>query len=153
MANTYTQLYIQFVFAVQRRISLIQPDWETELYKYITGITQNHEHKMIAINGMPDHIHIFVGLNPKQSISNLMQIIKGESSEWINARGFVDGQFSWQGGYGAFSYSRRQLDQIYHYVMNQKLHHQKESFLIEYTRLLEEFDVQYDSRYIFKPLE
>ena len=102
MANTYTQLYIQFVFAVQNRISLIHPQWEEELFKYITGIIQNHKHKMIAINGMPDHLHVFVGLHPTQSVSDLMRIMKGESSEWINSRKFVKGKFSWQEGYGAF---------------------------------------------------
>jgi putative transposase len=102
MANTYTQLHIQFVFAVQNRMSLIQPAWENELFKYITGIVQNHKHKMIAINGMPDHVHVFVGLHPTQSISNLMQVVKGESSEWINQKGFALGKFQWQEGYGAF---------------------------------------------------
>jgi REP element-mobilizing transposase RayT len=102
MANSYTQLHIQFVFAVQNRESLIQPHWEEELYKYITGIAKNHKHKMIAINGMPDHIHIFMGLHPSQSISTLMQIVKGESSEWINTKRFVQGKFNWQEGYGAF---------------------------------------------------
>jgi putative transposase len=102
MANTYTQLYIQFVFAVQNRVSLIQPEWEDELYKYITGIVKNHRHKMIAINGMPDHLHVFIGFNTHQTISDLMRIVKGESSEWINKKQFVKGRFSWQEGYGAF---------------------------------------------------
>src|SRR5260370_39051918 len=106
MANTYTQLYIQFVFAVQNRASLIMPSWEEELYKYITGIVINHKHKMIAIKGMPDHIHLFVGLHPMQSISNLMQIVKGESSEWINQKKFLPEKFQWQEGYGAFSYAQ-----------------------------------------------
>src|SRR5688500_8890624 len=127
MANTYTQLYVQFVFDVQNRISLIQPEWEEELRKYITGITRNHKHKMIAINGVQDHLHVFVGLHPTQSISDLMRILKGEFSEWINSRKFVRGKFSWQEGYGAFSYGRSQVDQVYNYVMNQKKHHEKKS--------------------------
>src|SRR5690606_12559089 len=120
MANTYTQLYIQFVFAVQDRMNLIQPSWEEELYKYITGIVKNHKHKLIFINGMPDHIHLLVGLHPVESVSTLMQIVKGESSESINNRKFVIGKFRWQEGYGAFSYSQSQLNQVYNYVMNQK---------------------------------
>jgi putative transposase len=136
MANTYTQLYIQFVFAVQNRVSLIQPEWEEELYKYITGIAQNHKHKMIAINGMPDHLHVLVGLHPAQSISDLMRIMKGESSEWINSRKFVKGKFSWQEGYGAFSYGKSQIEQVYNYVMNQKMHHKKQTFMLEYQELL-----------------
>src|SRR5687767_10755146 len=132
MANTYTQLYVQFVFAVQNRISLIQPGWEEDLRKYITGITQNYKHKMIAINGMPDHLHVFVGLHPAQSISDFMRIMKGESSEWIISKKFVKGKFSWQEGYGAFSYGRSQIDQVYNYVINQKKHHEKKSFKQEY---------------------
>ncbi len=153
MANTYTQLYVQFVFAVQNRVSLIQPEWENELYKYITGVAKNNGHKMIAINGIPDHLHVFIGLHTTQSIADLMQMIKGDSSEWINTKQFVKGNFRWQEGYGAFSYARCQLDQIYKYVMNQKIHHQKKSFLDEYVQLLEEFGVAYDSRYIFKAIE
>ena len=153
MANTYTQLYIQFVFAVQNRVSLIQPEWENSLYKYITGITKNNGHKMIAINGIQDHLHVLIGLHPTQSISDLMKMVKGDSSEWINIQKFVKGQFRWQEGYGAFSYSRSQLDRVYHYVMNQKIHHQKKSFLEEYVQLLKDFDVAHDNRYIFKEIE
>ena len=153
MANTYTQLHIQFVFAVQNRISLIQPSWEEELYKYTTGIIKNHKHKMIAINGVADHIHLFIGLHPTQSISNLMQIVKGESSEWINQKRLVSGKFEWQEGYGAFSYGHSQVSQVYNYVMNQKEHHKKRSFLDEYNELLQMFDVSFDPKYIFQPLE
>ncbi len=108
---------------------------------------------MIAINGMPDHVHLFVGLHPTQSISSLMQIVKGESSEWINKKGFVREKFQWQEGYGAFSYGHSQVYHVYNYVMNQKEHHRKRSFLEEYTELLEKLDVQFDKRYIFKPVE
>lgn len=150
MANTFTQLHIQFVFAVQNRISLIQPVWEEELFKYITGIVKNHKHKMIAINGVPDHIHIFLGLHPMQSISNLMQIVKGESSRWINNKGFVKGKFQWQEGYGAFSYGHSQVNKVYDYVMKQKEHHRKRTFSDEYRELLEKFEVPFEERYIFK---
>jgi REP element-mobilizing transposase RayT len=153
MANTYTQLYVQFVFAVKNRVSLVDFAWEEELYKYITGIVQNHKHKLIAINGMPDHVHILVGLHTTQSIADLMRVAKGESSEWINNRGFVTGKFEWQEGYGAFSYSRQQLDVVVKYILNQKQHHKEFSFQDEYLMLLEEFDIPYDKQYIFKPIE
>lgn len=153
MANTYSQLYVQFVFAVQNRTSLIQSKWEVELYKYITGIVKNNNHKMIAINGMPDHLHIFVGLHPTQSISDIMRLVKGESSEWINSQKLVLGKFKWQEGYGAFSYGRSQIDQVYKYVMNQKAHHETRSFLEEYVQLLQKFGIPYDERYIFKSVD
>ena len=153
MANTFTQLHVQFVFAVQNRACLIQPSWEEELFKYITGIVKNHKHKMLAINGMPDHVHIFLGLHPTQSISSLMQTVKGESSEWINKKRFVRGRFQWQEGYGAFSYSHDRVNQIVNYVLNQKDHHKTRPFLEEYIELLKEFDVPYDNQYIFKSIE
>lgn len=151
MANTYTQLYIQFVFAVKYRQSLILPEWEDELYKYITGIVQNHKHKMIAINGMPDHIHIFVGFHTTQSIAELMKVVKGDSAEWVNGRQFAKGHFRWQEGYGAFTYSRSHIDRVYRYVMNQKHHHARRAFLKEYMQMLEEHGVEYDTRFIFHP--
>lgn len=149
MANTYTKLYIQFVFAVQNRRSLIRPEWEEELYKYITGIIQNKSHKMIAINGMPDHLHMFIGFQPVDHMSELIKVVKGESTKWIKEQGYADGSFKWQAGYGAFSYSRSHIDRVYHYIQNQKEHHRKKSFREEYTELLKKFDVDYDERYIF----
>ena len=117
MANTYSQIYLQFVFAVQDRISLIRCDWKDELYKYITGIVQNNKHKLIAINGMPNHLHVFVGYKPHQQIPALLQDIKGCSSTWINKKRLVRGQFRWQAGYGAFSYSHSQIDSVVKYIM------------------------------------
>lgn len=149
MANTYSQLYIHFVFAVENRHSLISEEWEEELYKYVSGILKGKNHKPIAINGMPDHIHILSGINPSMSCSDTMQIVKSETSKWINSRGFVQGKFKWQSGFGAFSYSRSHLDNVYHYVMNQKNAHEKKSFRNEYIDLLDAFDIPYDSRYIF----
>lgn len=119
MPNTYTQIYIQSVFVVQNRESLIMPHWKDELFKYITGIVQNNSHKLIAINGMPDHIHLFVGMKPNQSLSDLMQDVKGDSSKWINEREFVKGDFKWQAGFGAFSYSISQIDAVIKYIDNQ----------------------------------
>jgi putative transposase len=153
MANTYTQLYIQFVFAVKYRKAVIDVSWEQRLYQYITGIVQNHKHKLIAINGMPDHMHVFVGLDPMQSISHLMKTVKGESSEWINKEKFTPQTFRWQEGYDSFTYSKSHIDAVYKYIQNQKQHHQKQTFLDEYLDFLKKFEVEYDERYIFKPLE
>ncbi|MCX6222564.1 MAG: IS200/IS605 family transposase [Bacteroidia bacterium] len=153
MPNTYTQIHIQMVFAVQNRNCIIGNNWKDELYKYITGIVRNHNHKPLIINGMPDHIHLLIGLRPTQSISELMQDIKGNSSKWINERKLVSGKFSWQEGYGAFSYSKSELSNIIHYIDNQESHHKKKSFMEEYIELLEEFEIDYDERYVFKPVE
>lgn len=152
MPNTYTQLYIQFVFAVKYRKAMIAPAWEQNLRSYITGIVQNHDHKMLAINNMPDHLHLFIGLNPKQSISDLMRIVKGDSAEWINKSNLSDRKFNWQEGYGAFSYSRSHIDNVVRYIHNQQEHHKKISFLDEYKLLLKKFDIEYDERYIFHNL-
>ncbi len=153
MANTYTQLHIQTVFAVQNRDCVIQRTWADELYKYITGIVQNHGHKLLAINGMPDHIHILIGMRPSQSLSDLLQDIKGSSSKWVNEKGFVRGRFSWQEGYGAFSYDKSRVPQIIRYIKNQQEHHRKKTFEEEYQEFLEEFGVDYDDRYVFKSVE
>ncbi|RZL17880.1 MAG: IS200/IS605 family transposase, partial [Pedobacter sp.] len=120
MPNTYTQIHIQFVFAVKHRVALISQDWEERLLKYITGIFQSNNHKMIQINCMPDHIHILVGLRTHQSISSLIQNVKAESSKWINDQCFLKSKFSWQEGYGAFSYSKSDLPNVIRYIQNQK---------------------------------
>ena len=112
MAKTYTQIHIQAVFTVQNRDCIIGKQWKDELYKYITGIIQNHDNKLLAINGMPDHLHIFFGMRPTQSISDLMQQVKGDSSKWINDKKFIQSKFSWQQGYGAFSYGKSQVSQV-----------------------------------------
>jgi len=152
MANTYTQLYIQFVFAVKYRKSLILPSWKDSLYKYMTGIIQNHRHKLIVINGMPDHVHILVGLHPNQSLSDLMKFAKGESSEWINKNRITPEKFYWQEGFGAFSYSRSQIKNVIHYIENQESHHQKQSFREEYIEQLKTFDIDFNEQYIFHDL-
>ncbi|CAN5148836.1 hypothetical protein BH09BAC6_BH09BAC6_28400 [soil metagenome] len=149
MANTYTQIHIQCVMAVKFRQSLIQPEWKNQLHKYITGIVQNNEHKMLAINNMPDHLHLFIGFRPNQSLSDLMRMVKGESSEWINKQGFTPAIFRWQEGYGAFSYSRSHVKKVTEYVLNQEEHHRKKTFLEEYQEFLKQFEVDYDERYIF----
>ena len=146
-------MYLQFVFAVQNRASLIRKEWEDELYKYITGIVQNNKHKLIAINGVANHLHVFVGYKPHQLIPDLLQDIKGSSSRWINSKGLVRGRFSWQEGYGSFSYSHSHIDKVYKYVMNQKDHHRKRTFREEYIGLLEKFNIDYDERYILKDIQ
>jgi len=153
MANTYTQIHIQVVFAVQNRVSLIDITWKAELYKYITGVIQNHDHKVLQINGMPDHVHLLMGFRPTQALSDLMQMVKEDSSKWINTKGFVRGKFSWQSGYGAFSYSKDQVPRVIKYIQDQEKHHGKKSFLEEYEELLKIHELEYDSRYIFKPIE
>jgi putative transposase len=153
MANTYTQIHIQCVMAVKFRQALIQPLWQERLHQYITGIVQNNGHKMLAINSMPDHLHLFFGFRPTQALSDLMRIVKGESSEWINNEKFNPATFRWQDGYGAFSYSRSQIKPVCIYIENQQVHHRKKTFLDEYKHILDQFEVEYDERYIFKPLE
>lgn len=148
MANTFTQIYLHLVFAVQNRISLIQPDWKDELYKYITGILRNNNHKLIAINGMPNHLHIAVGYKPHQLIPDLLQDIKGNSSTWINEKKFVRGHFNWQAGYGAFSFSHSQIDAVAKYIINQEKHHKKQTFREECIQLLKKYDVPFDEKYI-----
>lgn len=150
MANTYTQLHIQFVFAVKYRLALIHPSWKDRLYQYITGIIQNNEHKMLQINGMPDHIHLFIGMRPSQSISSLIQNVKTESSKWIKENKFCNSPFAWQEGYGAFSYSKSHVPDVIRYIQNQEVHHKKETFLAEYMKILKAFEIEYDKQYIFK---
>ena len=153
MANTYTQIHIQAVFAVQNRISLIGKDWKEELYKYITGLVQNQGHKVLQINGMPDHVHILLGLRPTQALADLMQMVKEDSSKWINTKGFVKGKFSWQSGYGAFSYSKNQVPRVINYIQDQEKYHSKRSFLEEYEELLKIHKIEYDQQYLFKPIQ
>ncbi|HZB13760.1 MAG TPA: IS200/IS605 family transposase [Chryseolinea sp.] len=154
VANTYTQIHIHAIFAVRNRACLIQPEWKEELYKYISGIAQtNNKHKLIIINGMPDHVHLFIGMRPNQSLSDLMQDIKGSSSKWINGRKFLRGRFEWQEGYGAFSYGKSQIGDVIAYIRDQEIHHQNFNFLDEYKMFLEKFNIDYDSRYIFNPIQ
>lgn len=149
MANTYTQIHIHIVFVVKYRASLIQNDWKEELFKYITGIIKSYNHKVLIINGMPDHIHILIGMRPTQSLSDLMQDIKGSSSKWINERRFTQKRFEWQQGYGAFSYSKSEVKKVIRYIQRQEEHHSTKTFSDEYTELLNEFDIDYENQYLF----
>jgi putative transposase len=152
MPNTYTQLHIHFVFAVKYRKAIITNEWEDRLHKYITGIVQGNGHKMLAINSTEDHIHIFIGLNPKQSISEIMRLVKGDSSEFVNKEKFTERKFQWQEGYGAFSNSHSQIDAVVKYILNQKTHHAKTSFKEEYLKILKDNNIEYDEKYIFYDL-
>lgn len=150
MSSTYSQIYIQIVFAVKGRQSLIQQSWEEELYKYVTGIIQNKGQKMLAINGMLDHIHIFIGLKPSCCLSDLVREIKKASNVFINEKKFCPFKFEWQEGYGAFSYSHSALDNVIGYIANQKEHHRKKSFKEEYVDFLKKFAVDYKEEYLFE---
>lgn len=129
---------------------MIHPAWKEELYKYIAGILKANNHKLLAINGMPDHIHILAGIRTHQSISDLMREVKANSSRWINEKQFLEIKFEWQEGYGAFSYSRSHVDKVIDYIKNQEKHHQTKSFKEEYADFLKVFQIEYDERYIFK---
>lgn len=149
MANTYTQIYIHVVFAVEGRQNVISPEHNDELQRYITGIVSAQKQKLIAINNMPDHVHMLVGLQPDLALSNLIRDVKASSSGFINRERWVTGRFSWQEGFGAFSYSRSQLNTVIRYIRDQQKHHAKKTFRQEYEELLEKFAVSYDKRYIF----
>jgi len=153
LSNTYTQIYIHAVFAVKGRQNLIHKANEDELHRYIGGILKNKGHKSLAINGMPDHIHIFFGKKPIEALSDLIRDIKANSSGFINERRWFRGKFNWQEGFGGFSYSHSQLNNVIGYINNQKEHHKKESFREEYVSFLKEFDVNYNERYVLDPIE
>ncbi|MDP2188397.1 MAG: IS200/IS605 family transposase [Sphingobacteriaceae bacterium] len=141
---------IQIVFAVKFRQCLIHPSWEAELYKYITGIVTNKGQKMLAINGMPDHIHILIGMRPSCCLSDLVREIKKASNDFVNSQGYTKNKFRWQEGFGAFSYSENDLHRVINYVLNQKEHHKKKSFREEYKAFLEEFQVDHQDEYLFE---
>jgi putative transposase len=150
MAGTYSQIYIQVVFSPFKLGNCIRDSWSNELYKYITGIVRNKGQKLIAINGMHDHIHIFLGIKPSIALSDIVRDIKNNSSNFINKSHFVKGKFMWQEGYGSFSYSHSQVDFIYKYIMNQKEHHKKTSFKEEYLKMLRESEIEFDDKYLFE---
>ena len=153
MSGTFSQIYIQVVFAVQNRESIIQPSWDEELYKYISGIVRNKEQKMLAINGMPDHIHFFIGMKPSCCLSDLVREIKKSSNDFIKEKKFSKSKFNWQEGYGAFSYSHSQIDSVIKYIMKQKEHHKKQTFRDEYLDFLKKFAIEFKEEYLFKWIE
>jgi REP element-mobilizing transposase RayT len=153
MPNTYTQLLIQYVFAVKNRNALIKEPIRPEIEKYIGGIIKNNNHVLLTQYCMPDHTHILIGLNPVQSISDLAKEIKSASSGWINDNKLTSYKFNWQEGFGAFSYSRSQLDNVAKYILNQKEHHRKVSFKEEYLDFLKKFEIPYNELYLFDWLD
>ncbi len=152
MPNTFTQIHIQTVFTVQDRAAIIRKEWKDDLFRYITAIIQNAGHKVLAINGMPDHVHVLFGMRPTQSLSDLMQVIKGDSSRWVNNQKVITARFSWQEGYGAFSYSRSHVPAVIRYIHNQEEHHRTRTFVEEYHDLLRKFEIPFDDRYSFQPI-
>lgn len=150
MADTYSQIYIQVVFAVQNREALINHSWEEELYKYITGIVQNKGQKMLTINGTQDHIHLFIGMKPTCCLADLIREIKKSSNIFIKEKHFTQCNFQWQEGYGAFSYSHSQLNDVIQYITNQKGHHKKKTFKEEYMAFLKLFEIEFKNEYLFE---
>jgi len=150
MPGTYSQVYIQIVFAVKGRENLMAKPWRDELHKYIAGIIKAKGHKPIIVNGVADHIHAFVGLKPAMAISDLVRDIKNNSSNFINDKQFVRGKFQWQEGYGVFSYSHSHIKSVYNYILRQEEHHQKKSFKKEYFDFLKKFEIEYNEKYLFE---
>lgn len=153
VANTFSQIYIQTVFAVGNRQSLLKSEFKEELHKYVTGIVRNQGQKLIVINGVADHVHLLIGLRPAMALADLVQEIKADSTNFINKNKWVRGRFSWQEGYGAFSYGHSQLDTIIRYIQNQERHHQRRSFRSEYLTLLRKFDIAFEEKYVFQFIE
>jgi putative transposase len=145
-------MYINFLFAVKYRRAAIEEEWESRLQEYITGVVKNNGHKLLAINNMPDHLHLFVRMNHRQSVDDLTVRIKENSSEFINSEGFTKRKFHWQDGYGAFSNSQSQIDEVVQNILNQKKHHAKKTFREEYIEILKDYAVQYDEKDIFHDL-
>ncbi|WP_154852930.1 IS200/IS605 family transposase [Cyclobacterium xiamenense] len=153
MAGTFSQIYIHYVFAVERRENLLEKPWREEVFKYIAGIIKGKKQKPIIVNGVSDHVHVFVGLKPVVSISDLVRDIKNNSSNFINDQNFLKSKFSWQEGYGAFSHSHSQLDTVYQYIANQENHHRKKTFKEEYIEFLQKFEIEYQEKYLFEWLD
>lgn len=153
MANTYTQIYIQIVFAVKGRQNLIAKEKREELHKFITGIVTNRGQKLFAVFAMPDHVHILVSIGPTILISDLVRDIKAGSSKFINEKKWTKEKFNWQEGYGAFSYSKSSVDSVVKYILNQEEHHKNKTFKNEYLDFLEKFDIEYNPKYLFDWIE
>ena len=153
MANTYHQIYLQTVFAVKYRKAVIDNEWKDQLHAVIGNLINEKKCKTIIVNGVADHVHFFLGLNPSVSISELMKTVKAKSSKYINDNKLTSRRFEWQRGYGVFSYSQSHIDNVYKYIQNQEKHHQKQTFKDEYLDLLKKFNISYDEQYIFSPLQ
>jgi putative transposase len=150
MAGTFSQIYIQVVFAVKGRENLLQKPWRDEVFRYMAGIIKGKNQKPIIVNGITDHVHLFIGLKPSMCLSDLIRDVKNNTSNFINDKKFVPVKFSWQEGYGAFSYSHSQIDNVYQYILNQEEHHRKRTFKEEYLDFLEKFEIEHDEKYLFE---
>jgi REP element-mobilizing transposase RayT len=150
MANTYTQLYVHVVFAVKGRQNMISPKWKEELYKYITGIVTNQGQKLMIINGMPDHLHILIGMKPDIALSDLVRDIKSNSSKLINEKGLTIGKFAWQNGFGAFTVGQSQKENVINYIKTQEEHHRHKTFREEYLDFLNTYQIAYNDQYVFE---
>jgi putative transposase len=150
MANTYTQLNVHGVFTVKGKENILLPNFKNDLFKYISGILNNNGQYSLAVNGTRDHVHVFFELHPKNSISDIIKEVKANSSKWINENKFVKGKFMWQEGFGAFTYSRSQRNDVINYIKNQEDHHKVQTFKEEYLNLLKKFEIEYDPKYLFK---
>jgi putative transposase len=148
--GTYTQLYIQLVFAVKNRNAVLNKEIRYRIFEYMSAIISGMNHKSIIVNGVSDHVHILLGLNPSKSISETVHDIKRNSSLFINNENLCKGRFTWQEGYGAFSYSRSQLDRVYNYILSQELHHSKSTFQEEYVKFLRNYEIDYNERFLFE---
>ena len=153
MAGTFTQIYIQAIFAVNGRSNLLQKPWSDEVFKYMAGIIKNKGQKPIIVNGVANHVHMFVGLQPAMAISDLVRDVKNNTTNFINDRKLIGGKFSWQDGYGAFSYAHSQIETVYNYILNQEEHHKRKTFKEEYSDFLKKFNVEFNEKYLFDWLE
>ena len=153
MAGTFSQIYIQYVFAVKGRENLLQMPWRDEVFRYIAGIIKSKQQKPIIVNGVSDHVHVFVGLKPSMPIADLVRDIKNNSSKFINEQKFIKTKISWQDGYGAFSYSHSQIENVYQYILNQEEHHRKKTFKDEYIEFLQKFGIEFNEKYLFDWLD
>ena len=150
MANTYTQCFFHLVFSPKNRAALIQKSWSSELEMYVTGIVQNHKHKMLAIKAMPDHIHILIGYDLNQLIPDLVENIKTSSNKWVNEKRLTKFKFEWQRGYGAFTHSKSQVNVVINYIFNQEEHHRKKTFRDEYLEILRKNEIEFKDEYLFE---
>ena len=155
MAGTYSQIYIQVVFAVKGRENLLSKEWRDEVFKYMSGIIKNKGQKPIVVNGVADHVHAFIGLKPSMALSDLVRDVKNNSTNFINDHSWIKGKFCWQEGYGAFSRkaSHSQIENAYNYILNQEKHHSKQAFQEEYLDFLTRFEIEHDTEYLFDWLE
>ncbi|MFN3997604.1 IS200/IS605 family transposase [Algoriphagus sp.] len=150
MGNTYHQVYVQIIFAVKGRQSFLKKEFREDFFKVMASMIQNQGHKSIIVNGVADHVHCLVGLNPDKKISDLVKDLKTDSNHFLKDKNWVLGKFDWQNGYGVFSYSRSQLDRVYQYILNQEEHHRKKSFREEYISFLKKFEIEYKDEYLFE---